>query len=47
MQMSADQGSLDEGMRPTRLGRDERLETIKGSVDWVAVGSRLKGVRCS
>lgn len=47
MQMSADQGSLDDGMRPTWLGRDERLETIKASVDWGAVGSRLKGVHCS
>ena len=44
MQMSAGQGSLDEGLRPTWFGRDERLELIKASIDWDAVGARLKSV---
>ena len=39
MQMSAGQGSLDEGLRPAWFGRDERLETIKASIDWDAVGA--------
>ncbi len=47
MQMSADQGSLDAGLRPTRFGRGERLETIKASVGWDALGSRLKEVHDS
>lgn len=47
MQMSAGQGSLEDGLRPEWFGRDERLEAIKASVDWEAVGSRLKGVHAS
>ena len=38
MQMSAG-GSLDD---VTWFGRDERLELIKASIDWDAVGARLK-----
>ncbi len=44
MQMSAGQGSLDEGLRPTWFGRDERLELIRASIDWDAVGARLASV---
>lgn len=41
MQMRAGQGSLDEGLRPTWFGRDERLERIKASIDWDALGALL------
>ena len=47
MQMSAGQGSLDDGLRPTWFGRDERLELIRASIDWDAVGARLASVHAS
>jgi IS5 family transposase len=47
MQMSVGQGSLDDGLRPTWFGRDDRLELIRASIDWGAVGARLAGVHTS
>ena len=46
MQMSAGQGSLDEGLRPTWFGRDERLELSQGFDRLLyAVGARSRACR--